>query len=225
MTPSAHAQTANPPAAGRPASSRRWLPFAILTALILFHVVSNIVWLQQDGRSLYGDTGNHARASMTIFEILRTPSPDMLSRIGRATTFWPPLAYLLTQPLYILFGVSTDVTSFTTTLWFALAILFTYFIGRKLYGWRAGLLAAFVFSFYPAVYLQSRTYYVDIALTAMVLISLYCLLRTDAFRQRTASLVFGFALGLAALTKNAFIIMTIGPALASWSCCWRPPGT
>jgi tetratricopeptide (TPR) repeat protein len=214
MTPSAHAQTANPPAAGRPASSRRWLPFAILTALILFHVVSNIVWLQQDGRSLYGDTGNHARASMTIFEILRTPSPDMLSRIGRATTFWPPLAYLLTQPLYILFGVSTDVTSFTTTLWFALAILFTYFIGRKLYGWRAGLLAAFVFSFYPAVYLQSRTYYVDIALTAMVLISLYCLLRTDAFRQRTASLVFGFALGLAALTKNAFIIMTIGPALA-----------
>ena len=214
MTPSAHAQTATPVAADRPASSRRWLPFAILTALILFHVVSNIVWLQQDGRSLYGDTGNHARASMTIFEVLRTPSPDMLSRIGRATTFWPPLAYLLTQPLYILFGVSTDVTSFTTTLWFALAILFTYFIGRKLYGWRAGLLAAFVFSFYPAVYLQSRTYYVDMALTAMVLISLYCLLRTDAFRHRTASLVFGFALGLAALTKNAFIIMTIGPALA-----------
>jgi len=185
-----------------------------LTALILFHVVSNIVWLQQDGRSLYGDTGNHARASMTIFEVLRTPSPDMLIRIGRATTFWPPLAYLLTQPLYILFGVGTDVTSFTTTLWFALAILFTYFIGRQLYGWRAGLLAAFVFSFYPAVYLQSRTYYVDMALTAMVLISLYCLLRTDAFRHRTASLVFGFALGLAALTKNAFIIMTIGPALA-----------
>jgi|GEM_PF-2656071 len=213
MTPSVNPQTATS-AAGRPVPSRRWLPFAILTALILFHVVSNIVWLQQDGRSFYGDTGNHARATMTIFEVLRTPSPDMLIRIGRATTFWPPLAYLLAQPLYILFGVSTDVTSFTTTLWFALAILFTYFIGRKLYGWRAGLLAAFIFSFYPAVYLQSRTYYVDMALTAMVLISLYCLLRTDAFRRRRASLVFGFALGLAALTKNAFIIMTIGPALA-----------
>ena len=194
-------------------SRTRWLPYVILTLLILFHVVSNVIWLQQDGRSFYGDTGNHARATMAILDALRTPSLDMLARINRATTFWPPLAYFLAQPLYVLLGVSTDVTAFTTTLWFALAILFTYFIGRRLYGWRTGLLAACLFSFYPAVYLQSRTYYVDIALTAMVLIALYCLLRTDAFRLRKASVLFGIALGLAALTKNAFIIMTIGPIL------------
>ncbi len=198
----------------RPARQVHWLPVVVLTALILFHVISNIIWLQQDGRSLYGDTGNHARASMTIFEVLRTPSLDMLSRINQATTFWPPLAYFMTQPLYIVLGVATDVTLFTSTLWFALAILFTYFIGRKLYSRNIGLLAAFVFSFYPAVYLHARTYYVDMALTAMVLISLFCLLRTDAFRDRKASLTFGFVLGLAALTKNAFIIMTIGPLLA-----------
>ena len=217
-------------------ASRSWLPFVVLTLLILFHLVSNIIWLQQDSRSFYGDTGNHARATMAILEALRTPGPDLLARINRATTFWPPLAYLMAQPLYILFGVSTDVTAFATTLWFALAILFTYFIGRRLYSWRTGLWAAVLFSFYPAVYLQSRTYYVDIALTAMVLIALYCLLRSAAFHKRRASLVFGVALGLAALTKNAFIIMTIGPILgvtasALWSgghrawqqlFAWRP---
>ena len=216
--------------------SRSWLPFVVLALLILFHLVSNIVWLQQDGRSFYGDTGNHARATMAIFDVLRTPGLDMLARINRATTFWPPLAYFMAQPLYILFGVSTDITAFTTTLWFALAIVFTYFIGRRLYSWRTGLWAAVLFSFYPAVYLQSRTYYVDIALTAMVLIALYCLLRTDAFSKRRASILFGVALGLAALTKNAFIIMTIGPilgitAMALWSgghtawqqlFAWRP---
>ena len=173
---------------------------------------------------------------MAILDALRTPSLDMLARINRATTFWPPVAYFMAQPLYILLGVSTDVTALTTTLWFALAILFTYFLGRRLYNWRTGLFAAVLFSFYPAVYLQSRTYYVDIALTAMVLITLYCLLRTDSFRSRRASLAFGIALGLAALTKNAFIIMTIGPIMgvvvvALWSggrtawqqfFAWRP---
>ncbi|MEZ4771391.1 MAG: glycosyltransferase family 39 protein [Caldilineales bacterium] len=215
---------------------RSWLPVVVLALLILFHLVSNIIWLQQDGRSFYGDTGNHARATMAILDALRTPGLDMLARINRATTFWPPLAYFMAQPLYVLFGVSTDVTALTTTIWFALAILFTYFLGRRLYGWRTGLWAAVLFSFYPAVYLQSRTYYVDIALTAMVLIALYCLLRTDAFRKRRASILFGVVLGLAALTKNAFIIMTIGPilgvaAIALWSgghtawqqiFAWRP---
>ena len=114
---------------------------------------------------------------------------------------------------------------------------FTYFLGRRLYDWRTGLVAAFLFSFYPAVYLPvPRTYYVDIALTAIVLIALSCLLRTNSFRNRRVSLVFGVALGLAALTKNAFIIMTIGPILgvvivALWSAgrtawrrllAWRP---
>jgi hypothetical protein len=45
MIPFANAQTVTSAAADRPASSRRWLPLAVLTALILFHVVSNIVWL------------------------------------------------------------------------------------------------------------------------------------------------------------------------------------
>jgi tetratricopeptide (TPR) repeat protein len=193
---------------------RRWLPWVVLGLLILFHAAANVLWLQQDSRSLYGDTGNHARASMAIFQALRDPGLDLLLRINQATTFWPPLGYGPTQLLYALFGVSTDVSSFTTTLWFGLAIVFTYLIGRRLYDGRAGLLAAFIFSFYPAVYLQSRTFYVDMALTAMVLVALYCLLRTDDFGRRRASLVFGLALGLAALTKNAFIIMTIGPLLA-----------
>jgi tetratricopeptide (TPR) repeat protein len=198
----------------RRVDAARWLPWLALGLLILFHAAANIAWLQQDGRSLYGDTGNHARASMAIFEALRHPGLDLPLRINRAAAIWPPVGYLLTQPLYMALGVSTDVTTFTTTLWFALAILFTYFIGRTLYDWRAGLLAAFIFSFYPAIYLQSRTYYVDMALTAMVLIALYCLLRTDDFRRRRASLWFGLALGLAALTKNAFIIMLSVPLLA-----------
>ncbi|MBE2235195.1 MAG: glycosyltransferase family 39 protein [Anaerolinea sp.] len=197
----------------RPVDAARWLPWVVLGLLILFHALANVLWLQQDGRSLYGDTGNHARASMAIFQALRDPGPELLMRINQATTFWPPVGYLLTEPLYALLGVSSDVTSFTTTLWFALAIVGAYLIGRRLYDWRTGLLAAFIFSFYPAIYLQSRTYYVDMALTALVLITLICLLRTEDFSRRRASLLFGLALGVAALTKNAFIIMTIGPLL------------
>lgn len=202
------------------AGNRSWLDdrrLALigLALIVLFHAACNVVWLRQDGRSFYGDPGNHARASMAISEILRQPSPDILARISKATTFWPPVAYLPAQALYALFGVSSDVTALATTLWLGLAIVLTFLVGQRLYGWRAGLLAAFVFSFYPAVYGQSRTAYADLALAAMTLLVLYGLLRTEAFSRRGRSLVLGLVMGLAALTKAAFLIMTIGPILAT----------
>lgn len=209
-----HAATAETTAAVKAQpKSRSWHPAALIALLILFHIVANIVWLGQDERTLYGDTGNHARVSLAIFDILRQPSLDLFSRIGDATTFWPPFPYVLSQPLYFLLGVGTDVTVFTTTLFLALAIVFTYLLGRRLYGNSAGLLAAFLFSFYPIVFMLSRTYYPDMALTAMVTITLYLLLRSEAFSRRGFALLFGLSLGLTALTKQAALIMLFAPAL------------
>lgn len=146
--------------------SRSRLPAALIALLILFHTVANLIWLSQDGRTLYGDPGNHARVSLEIFDILRQPTLALPAQVFDSTSFWPPLPYLVSQPLYFLFGIATDVTVFTTTIFLAIAIACTYLLGRRLYGVAAGLTAAFMFSFYPIVFLLARTYYVDIALTA-----------------------------------------------------------
>lgn len=212
------------------------LAAALLVLLILFHIVANLIWLGQDGRTLYGDTGNHALVSLEIFDILRQPALDAPARIIDASTFWPPFPYLVSQPLYALWGVDTDVTVFTTTLFFALLIAFTYLLGRRLYGVAAGLLAAFILSFYPILFMLSRTYYQDVALAAMTTITFYLLLRSEAFSQRRFALLFGLSLGLTALTKQSFVTLVAVPiavgvamALAStgragWRelLAWRP---
>ena len=181
---------------------RSWRPAAVIALLVLFQVVANLVWLQQDGRTLYGDPGNHARVSLAIFDIVRRPGLSLPAQIFDATTFWPPFPYFLNQPLYALFGIGTDVTVFTTTIFLALAIIFTYLLGRRLYGVTAGLLAAFLFSSYPIVFMLSRTYYQDMALAAMTTITFYLMLRSEAFSQQRVTLLFGLSLGLTALTKQ-----------------------
>ena len=184
---------------------RSWRPAAVIALLVLFHVVANFVWLQQDGRTLYGHPGNHARVSLAIFDIVRRPGLSLPAQIIDATTFWPPFPYFLSQPLYALFGIGTDVTVFTTTSFLALlalAIIFTCLLGRRLYGVTAGLLAAFLFSFYPIVFMLSRTYYQDMALAALTTITFYLMLRSEAFSQRRIIVLFGLSLGLTALTKQ-----------------------
>lgn len=204
--------TSSPSRVSIPAGLRRRLPAALIVLLILFHAVANIIWLHADERSLYGDPGNHALVSLAIFDILRHPSPDVFARIIDAATFWPPFGYLVSQPLYTLFGVGIDVTVFTTTIFFAILIVFTYLLGRRLYGVAAGVLAAFILSFYPILFMLARTYYQDVALAAMTTITFYLMLRSEAFSNRRYALLFGLSLGLTGLTKQAFITFIIGPA-------------
>lgn len=205
----------SPARARRPAGLYRRLPAALIALLILFHAVANIVWLSADERSLYGDPGNHALVSLTIFDILRHPGLDSFARISDATTFWPPFGYLVSQPLYALFGVGTDVTVFTTTIFFGLLIAFTYLLGRRLYGVAGGVLAAFILSFYPILFMLARTYYQDVALAAMTTVTFYLMLRSEAFSNRRYGLLFGLSLGLTGLTKQAFITFIIGPLAVS----------
>ena len=190
-----------------------------------------LVWLQQDGRTLYGDPATSARQPGDLRH-RSTTRPDLPAQIIDTTTFWPPFSYFLSQPLYALFGIGTDVTVFTTTIFLALAIIFTYLLGRRLYGVTAGLLAAFLFSFYPIVFMLSRTYYQDMALAAMTTITFYLMLRSEAFSQRRVTLLFGLSLGLTALTKQGFFTIITGPVLvavgmalasngrAGWRSCW-----
>ena len=78
----------------------------------------------------------------------------------------------------------------------------------------AGLLAAALTSFFPGIVSFSRTYLLDVSLTAAVALSVAVLLKTKNFSHTAYTILFGVSIGLGMLTKLPFSIFLIGPVIS-----------
>jgi 4-amino-4-deoxy-L-arabinose transferase-like glycosyltransferase len=192
---------------------QRWpcLDAAALFGLFVFHAVSNWQWVATNVTLMGWDRSSHL-AKTLIYN-------DMLREINLRTLFtaltWPwnrpPLPFLTVVPFYRLFGISTDVALMSNCLYLAILLISVYGIGHKLFGRGVGLLAAFLVSFYPVLFSISRLSYVDYAMTAMVALGIYLLVKTDRFRNRRWSLLFGLGMGLGLLIKWPYIAFAGAP--------------
>lgn len=190
--------------------------FALL-GLFLFHVINNWIWAVTNVTLLGWDRSSHLAKTLIYNDILR--QIDIRSVFTALTWPWnrPPLPFLSVVPFYRLFGVSTDIALMSNCLYLGILLLSVYGIGRTVRTGKVGLYAAFLTSFYPILYGISRLSYVDYALTAMVSLSIYLLLKTDQFRSRKWSLLFGLGMGLGLLTKWPFIAFAGAPvAYVAW---------
>jgi hypothetical protein len=198
----------------RESSVRRHLPVIILSALILFHIVSHLVWLALDERQVNWDPGYHLKNSLAAWEVITSPTTDMLQRLSKAThNVEPPLIYVLTAVPYALLGFSADTATYINIVFLCILIVATYGIGKNLYDQSTGLVAACLVSCYPLVAGYVRIYYLDIGLATVVTVSILLLLKTRHFTNRRASLLFGLTLAAGLLMKKAFIIYMFTPML------------
>jgi len=182
----------------------------VLALLILFHVGGNI-YVVSNGDPVYGDASFFLDYSMQMHRHLRE------GRIGQALTVverYGPFYFYLTQPFYFLFGMNPLSASLPNDVFFGILIVGAFFVGRELLSDTAGLLSAFLVSFYPQVYGLSRIYILDFALTALVCVDLYLLLRTRGLTENAASVLLGISLGVSALIKPQFILFLAGPLAA-----------
>ena len=191
----------------------RWGPLSavVLFGLFLFHAVNNWLWVKTNVTLMGWDRSSHLAKTLIYNDMLQ--QIDLRSAFTALTWPWnrPPLPFLSVVPFYRLFGISTDVALMSNCLYLAILLGSVYGIGRILYGPKVGLLASFLVSFYPVLFSISRLSYVDYALTAMVALAIYLLLKTDGFRNRGWSLVLGLGVGLGLLTKWPFIAFAGAP--------------
>jgi 4-amino-4-deoxy-L-arabinose transferase-like glycosyltransferase len=193
------------------ARKKGYLHIIVLLFLFSFHVINNWIWAVSNVTLLGWDRSSHL-AKTLIYD-------DILQHINIRTIFtaltWPwnrpPLPFLSVVPFYRFFGTSTDIALMSNCVFLAILLLSVYGIGRMLHNRKVGLFAAFLVSFYPILFAISRLSYVDYALTAMVSLSIYLLLKTEGFRNRRWSLVLGLGLGLGLLTKWPFIAFAGAP--------------
>jgi len=188
-------------------------PFVVLAALILFHIVNNWIWPSTNLVIVGWDRPRHLIESLRYNDILKTLNYPSFFKAFTLSGYYPPSFHLLIVAFYKLFGVSADVAATVNSLYLAIFLLSIYMIGRKVWGWKEGLLAAFLVSAFPMIYAMSRYTYIEFALTAMVTLSIYLLLMSEGFTHRGYSLLFGLSLGLGMLTKWTYALFVLPPLI------------
>jgi dolichyl-phosphate-mannose-protein mannosyltransferase/tetratricopeptide repeat protein len=186
----------------------------LLTLLILFHLGSNYIWIRSDESLPKHDENEYFIKSLTCYRILTTPGADKLSRLLHAEPkVRPHLFSLSAAPFYLIGGESYDIACLSNSIFLILLLVTIYRTGRRLYGRPTGFWAAFILSFYPFVTRFSRLYWSEICLMAFFSLSLYLLLKTNAFRSRKYSCWLGFAIGLGMLAKQQYLALMLTPIL------------
>ena len=200
------------PGRGRTAALfARLAPWLLVGGLTLFHAINNWIWLTTNVTMLGWDVPSHLGTSFIYDSILHPFNPKTLF----AAITWhpnrPPLYFLSAVLLYRLFGVSADVGTMVNVVYLGVLFGSVNGIGQRLGGRRVGLLATFVVGTLPMIFAISRFFYLELALTAIVALSIYLLLLSERFENRTALLLFGLSLGLGLLTKRTYPVFVLGP--------------
>jgi len=182
----------------------------IFVLLMLFHIFNNFVIITIDNSPLLWDGGDYFYKSLKYYNVFKNFDSDFISEFNNVSTYRPPLMMLSSLPFYVIFGRSTDAAVMGNSIFLIVLLLSVYGIGRRLHNKETGLMAAFLISVFPIIFGMSRSYWQDFPLTAMVSLSIYLLLRTDFFRDRKYSILFGISIGLGMLTKWTYFIFLAG---------------
>ncbi|HNS50256.1 MAG TPA: glycosyltransferase family 39 protein [Anaerolineae bacterium] len=184
---------------------------AVLAGLVVFHAINNWIWLKANVTILGWDVPGHLGTSLVYNGILDPLTPKSLFEAVVWHPNRPPLVYLSTVPLYRAFGATVDIGTMVNVLYLAMLFGAVYGIGRHLGGRRVGLLAAVTVALLPGIYATSRFFYHELALAALVSLSVFLLLETNGFTKRTASLLFGLSFGLGLLTTRTYLTFIFAP--------------
>ncbi|MDD5254919.1 MAG: phospholipid carrier-dependent glycosyltransferase [Candidatus Omnitrophica bacterium] len=188
------------------------VPLALAAIVLLYAAVNYPLNKAYYYFPLHADESIHLVAAHTYSNFFKS-FPHSLDQIPALLRFVYPPLYYVTAALFNMGAPFSKAGIIRVNLFFLLMLLVSmYFIGKKAGGTKgAGLLAAFVIAMFPMVSGMSNFCMLDFPLTAVTALSICCLLYSEGFARRNASLLFGFTAALAFLTKWTAGFFIIGP--------------
>lgn len=183
---------------------KRHIPIIML--MVAF-IGINAWWLRVDDRIPVIDPPWHFVSSLRIWEVLQDFSLANL-RTFMLHAFHPPLVGFLVRPFYFVLGENLDGAVLAMNLIFVPILVSSvygimYELTRKP---SLGFFANLLLLCYPGILLSSRMFLLDLPLTAMVSLTMYLLIRQDAFMKLSYGAVFGLVLILGMLTKYPYAV-------------------
>ncbi|MFH1460405.1 MAG: glycosyltransferase family 39 protein [Candidatus Omnitrophota bacterium] len=199
----------------------------LLAVLLAFHFFSNAYLLTKNPLPEGKDSYAHIMGYLNFSDILQQrtkslfyqPEKSLFYNIFFSVFDYPVFFYLTVFFINMIFGnFIFYCIIFTSTVFFLLLLIAVYKIGCFLNP-QTGILAAVICSSFPIVFITARHFNLEIALSALVCVSIWMLLRTNFFTERLFSILLGIILGLGMLTKQSFLIYVLGPiAIILYKC-------
>jgi 4-amino-4-deoxy-L-arabinose transferase-like glycosyltransferase len=205
------------------------LPFGILPLVVVLS--SFLLKLRHLGHKAlhYWDESYHALVARNLLRHPLKPTLVENPYLPVDPTSWgnnhvwlhkPTLPMWTIALSYAVLGVDTFALRLPSALMSTGAVWFTYLIGKELLDRRAGLIAAAVQAFNPAMtelvhgYLYSD--HIDVALLFWVEAGMWCLVRALRGDTRRYMLLAGVAQGCAYLSKSYLAAIIAGVAVTAW---------
>lgn len=178
-----------------------------LALIVIFFIVTNIIWLSQDSLPPAWDQAHHMLLSLKYYRLItNVHSFTNLNDFCSVSHYYPPLFHICAVPFIFLFGFSEHNLIMVNFIYLILFAASLYGIGEMLFNKRVGIMAAILCLFYPIMYAMSREYLIDFALVSIVTVVQYLILRSEGGLKKPWNIVLGIAAGGALLIKPAAII-------------------
>ncbi len=119
-----------------------------------------------------------------------------------------PLITWIMKILFFLFGKEYfDLQIIVMNyVFFLIGLFFMYKIGKELKDKLTGNISMILFSLTPAVYINSVHYgHMDWHVMIAMIVNIYCLIKTNCFRDRKWSILYGISVGFGLLIKDEFL--------------------
>jgi mannosyltransferase len=148
--------------------SNRSLPVLRFTLLAILLLTAFLRFYRLDAQSFWNDEGNSARLSERTIDLIVE---------GTASDIHPPGYYLLLHYWRAVFGHSEFALRSLSAVAGLALVLFTYLLGRRLFGQTTGLMAAFLGAISPFAIYYSQEARMYALLGALAAASTYLLVR------------------------------------------------
>lgn len=190
-----------------------------LSLLCIAILLSHALYVLKTHQYPEMDEQLYMNMAVEYYRLLQNPSWDTIVKMNNYAVghppFRPPIYSLsITAPLLI-FGLenSYKIGLFINGLYYIVTIIALYFLARCFFKKTASVLASILFACYgwPLFYLHFT--YSETATTPFIVLCLLFLLKSDKFRNRRYSILFGIFLSLGFLVRWIVPLFIIGPAL------------
>lgn len=187
--------------------------YLILTVvLIVFHLISNLVWIYLNNAPPNWDPSVHIIMTIEHGQYLfnNLLSFNLIDFL-RISNYYPNFVYIFNFPLFLLSKLNYKLIFLSGSIFFSLAIFFLHFFASSLFNSKKmGFFTALIFSFFITIYQSSREFMLDLPLTALILMSVFFLFQFRKQKEIKYWYLFILSFSASQLTKwYAFIYLIV----------------